>query len=100
VLEKLACESSAVAIGLIRQIGPRPFGQIETGRFGLAGRFVTLLDKQECKGLSALSEADKDRIRDLAKCEQELRRLSEASRPAGGVRASPTPPPAIAPETP
>jgi len=96
-LEKLACESSWIASGLIRQM---PWGDPTSGRFGLAGRFAALLDQQACEGLSSLPEADKDQI-DLAKQEEEERhRQSEAGKPGGEVPASPTPPPAIAPATP
>jgi len=111
VLEGLACESSAIAGGLIRQIFGDEYviagGLIRqtyidetSGRWGLAARFVTLLDKQECEGLSSLPEADKDRIRDLAKREEERRGQSGAGKPAGEVPGAPNPPPAIAPETP
>ena len=103
VLEELACESSAIARGLFRQINPIEKGplDISSGRFGLSGRFAALLDKRDCKGLSSLPEADKDRIRDLPKREEEERRgQSAAVKPAEEVPASPTPPPAIAPKTP
>ena len=98
VLEKLACQSSWIAGGLIRQI---PRSHPTGGRFGLAGRFAVQLDNPECEGLSSLPEADKDQIRDLAKREEEERQGQYgAGKPAGEVPASPTPPPAIAPETP
>ena len=96
-LEELACQSSWTARGLIRQIVS---SEITSGRFGLAGRFAAVLDKQECKGLSSLPEVDKNQIRDWAKIEEERRGQSEAGKPAEEVPASPTPPPAIAPETP
>jgi hypothetical protein len=96
VLEKLACQSSVIAGGLISQIDT---SNPTDGRFGLAGRFVTLLlDKRECEGLSALPEAEKDQIRGLAKREEEDRAQSRAGKPVGEVPASPTP--AIAPATP
>jgi hypothetical protein len=98
VLEGLACQSSWIARGLIRQINPL---QTTSGRFGLAGRFAALLDTQECQGLSTLPAADREQIRDLAMREEEGRRgQSEAGKPAEEVPASPPPPPAIAPETP
>lgn len=98
VLEKIACQSFWNARGLIREIDP---SDTTSGRFGLAGRFAELLDKQECEGLSSLPEEGKNNIRDLAKQEDEERhRQSGAGKPAGEVPAAPTPEPAIAPETP
>ena len=98
VLEKLACQSSWIAGGLIRQI---PRSHPTGGRFGLAGRFAVLLDNPECEGLSSLPEAEKDQIHELAKKEkEERRRQSAAGKPAEEVPASPNPAPAIAPETP
>jgi hypothetical protein len=72
VLEKLACESSAIARGLILQIDASKT-ESYSGRFGLAGCFAALLDKQECEGLSSLPDADKDQIRNLVKYEEEAR---------------------------
>jgi pentapeptide repeat protein len=46
-LEKLACQSSAIARGLIRQF---VVDDTTSGRFGLAGRFVIRLDKRGCRG--------------------------------------------------
>ncbi len=97
VLEKLACQSFAIARGLILQIDP---SETSGGRFGLAERFAALLDERECEGLGSLPEADKNRIRDLAKREDELRAQSSAGKPMEEAPASPTPPPAIAPEPP
>ena len=89
-LEKVACQSSAIALGLIRQTHPT---ETTSGRFGLARRFATRLDNRECKGLSALPEADKDQIRDLAKREEEGRRgqseAGQACRRGAGI-AEPT----------
>jgi hypothetical protein len=98
VLEELACQSSWIAHGLIGQIDASDSAD---GRFGLAGRFAALLDERECEGLSSLPEADKDRIRDLAKREEKERRgQSEARKPATRASASPIPSPAIAPKPP
>ncbi|MCI0403976.1 MAG: hypothetical protein L0212_10705 [Acidobacteria bacterium] len=89
-LEKLACESSWIAGGLIRQIHRR---EPTSGRFGLAGRYTALLDKQECEGLSSLPWADKNHIRDLAKDEEEEHQeQSGAGKPAEEAPASPIPP--------
>ncbi|MGH8480278.1 MAG: hypothetical protein ACREXK_12050 [Gammaproteobacteria bacterium] len=96
-LEGLACQSSWIAGGLIRQIEPWNTTSV---RFGLAGHFAALLDHRECEGLSSLPEADKHQIRDLARREDELCRQTEDGKPAGEVPASPNPPPTIAPERP
>jgi len=91
VLEKLACESSWIAGGFMRQM---PWRDPTSGRFGLPGRFAALLDKRECKGLSALPDANKDWIRYFAMDEEEeRRRQSGAGKPAGDVPASPIPVP-------
>ena len=96
VLEKRACQFSWIARDLIQQT----YHPEETpaGRFGLAGRFEALLEKEECEGLSSLPEADKDLIRAFDEAEQrgELR----AGKPAEEVPASPTPLPASEPAAP
>lgn len=100
VLVGLACQSSAIAGGLIRQIDS-DMRDTTDGRFGLAGRFAALLEKQECEGLSSLPKTDKHRIRELAKYEKEERRgQSEPGKPAREVPAAPKPPTAITPATP
>jgi hypothetical protein len=85
VLEKRACQFSWIARDLIQQT----YHPEETpaGRFGLAGRFAALLEKEECEGLSSLPEADKDLIRAFHDAEQrgELR----AGKPTEEVPASP-----------
>jgi len=98
MLEKLACESPWIAGGLIHQLGKiDPTEQL----FGLSGRFAVLVREGNCKGLSSLSEREKNDLRDWARREEEERHAqSEAEKSAREVPASPTPPPAIAPATP